>query len=84
MKNARRVMIARELLAVAKELMAAPAEEEEVDETFRSRVTGLKSKLTKLAPKKNKRLKSLGIDVTMRPGATTVEDLIGVLEKALM
>ena len=81
MKNAR-IMIARELLAIAKDLTTA-AEEEEVDETFRSRVTGLKSKLTKLAPKKNKRLKSLGIDVTMRPSATTVEDLVGVLEKAL-
>jgi len=44
---------------------------------------GIKSKLPKLAPKKNKRLKSLGIDITMRPSSTTVEDLIGVLEKAL-
>ena len=81
MKNSR-IMVARELLAVAKDLTAAP-EEETVDETFRSRIMGIKSKLPKLAPKKNKRLKSLGIDVTMRPSATTVEDLIGVLEKAL-
>jgi 16S rRNA A1518/A1519 N6-dimethyltransferase RsmA/KsgA/DIM1 with predicted DNA glycosylase/AP lyase activity len=78
-----REIIARELLALAKELVAVDDEEEVVDETFRSRVMGIKSKLPKLAPKKNKRLKSLGIDVTMRPSATTVEDLIGVLEKAL-
>jgi len=81
MKNAR-VMIARELVAIAKDLTAAD-DEEVVDETFRSRVMGIKSKLPKLAPKKNKRLKSLGIDITMRPSSTTVEDLIGVLEKAL-
>jgi hypothetical protein len=82
MKNAR-IMVAQELLAIAKDLTAASDEDEVVDETFRSRVMGIKSKLPKLAPKKNKRLKSLGIDVTMRPSATTVEDLIGVLEKAL-
>lgn len=77
-----REMIARELLAVAGDLMAAD-EEEVVDENFRSRVVNLRSKLPKLAPKKNKRLKSLGIDVTLRPGSTTVEELVGILERAL-
>ena len=81
MKNAR-IIVAKELLAIAKDLTAVDDEEEVVDETFRSRVMNIKSKLPKLAPRKNKRLKSLGIDVTMRPSATTVEDLIGILEKA--
>jgi 16S rRNA A1518/A1519 N6-dimethyltransferase RsmA/KsgA/DIM1 with predicted DNA glycosylase/AP lyase activity len=75
-------MVARELLALAKDLMAE--EEEVVDETFRSRVMNLRSRLPKLAPKKNKRLKSLGIDVTLRPGSTTVEELVGILERALV
>jgi len=76
----KRIVVAKQLLALAKKLVAED-EEEVVDEAFRSKLMGLKTKLLKLAPRKSRRLRNFGIDVTLRPGSTTIEDLVNVLNR---
>ncbi len=73
-----KLKVAREMLVLAKELTAAE-DDEGVDEQFASKVRGLKTQLSKLAPKKRRRLKQYGIGV-IRPSAT-VEELVNALTK---
>jgi hypothetical protein len=83
-----RKFVAKELVGAAKELVQAEkliqsAEEDDgaVDEAFASTVRGLRSKLTKLAPKKNRRLRQYGVGMIKPNG--TVKDLVDALAKVL-
>ena len=69
--------IARELIAVANLVSA----EEGVDQAFTQRVRNIKTQITRLGPKKKRRLKQFGVGL-IRPTAT-VEDLIGALEQVM-
>ena len=80
--------VAQELVGAAKELVQAEkliqgAEEDDgdVDEAFASVVRGLRSKLNKLAPKKNRRLRQYGVGMIKQSG--TVKDLVDALAKVL-
>ncbi len=83
-----RKLVAQELTKVARELIEAESliraqdeDEGAVDEAFASTVRGLRSKLTKLAPKKNRRLRQFGIGIIKPNG--TVKDLVDALSKVL-
>jgi len=73
-----RAKVARQLLVLANEIMAAE-EEEKIDEQFASKVRSLKTQMSKLTQKKRKRLKQFGVGV-IRP-STTVEGLVDILTK---
>ena len=78
MDMSKKVRVAKKLLALARELEAEDGTvEEPVDEAFAAKVRALRQEMTKLAPKKRKRLNQYGIGV-IRPNAT-VEDLIDAL-----
>ena len=76
-----RTRTAARLLALAKAVAAEDeiVDEEEIDENFVQRVRALRQQLTKLAPKKRRRLKQFGIEL-IRPG-DTVEDLVNAIGK---
>jgi len=74
-----KVKLAKHLLELAKDIVAAEEEDEEVDEKFAAKVRGLKSQMSKLTQKKRRRLKQFGIEI-IRPNST-VEDLVDALSK---
>ena len=76
-----RVKVAKRMLALARELMAQNEEDEAVDEQFATKVRGLKTQMTKLAPKKRRRLKQYGIGM-IRP-TSTVEELVDALQRVV-
>ena len=80
-----RELIANELVKVAHLLVALDeiGGDEEVDETFRARIMGIRNKMNRLAPKKSKKLRSFGVETMLRPSSSSVEDLIGVLERVV-
>ena len=78
MKMSKRVHVARQLLALAREIQSDEGDDAEpIDEAFAQKVRALRQNMTKLAPKKRKRLQQFGIGV-IRPNST-VEDLIDAL-----
>lgn len=84
MNRERRLMAAKQLLALAKQLTAAPADEEgddAVDEQMAGRIRNIRMKLNKLGQKKTRKLNTFGVEI-IRP-SDTVEDLIGAVEKVL-
>jgi len=76
-----RIRAAKRLLALAKELTAAEDDDGEQDEAFAGRVRSLRTRMTKLSQKKRRKLNQYGIGI-IRPNST-VEDLVGALEKVL-
>jgi hypothetical protein len=82
MKDPRKLAAAKECLALARELTAADDDGDgEKDEQFASRVRNIKTKMNKLSQKKTRKLKQFGIPM-IRP-SSSVEDLVGALEKVL-
>ena len=73
--------IARRMLKLASELMAAEEEEEEEDPRFIEKIRNLKKMMSKLGSKKKRRLNQYGIGVIK--GNNTVEDLINALSKVV-
>ena len=83
-----RELIARELVEVARTLVALDEVTDQVvddivDETFRTRLMNLRAKLPRLAPRKAKRLRSMGVETMLRPNMATVEDLVMVVEQVV-
>ena len=76
-----RKMIAMELVAAARDLMAAEdVVEEQEDPQFATEVRELKQVMQKLVNKKNRRLKQFGISDMIRP-SNTVKDLVDALRR---
>ena len=82
-----RIAVARELIAVAKELEALEAMEnnmgEEEDPQFAQKVRELKQVMQKLNNRKNRRLKQFGIADIIRPN-DTVETLVEALRRCVV
>jgi len=74
-------MAAKRLLALAKELTAEEEEGDEQDEAFASRIRNIRTRMNKLSQKKRRKLNQYGVGI-IRPNST-VEDLVGALEKVL-
>ena len=73
-------MLAKRLLKMASEILAAEDEEAE-DPAFVQKIRTLKTSLPKLTRLKNKKLNQLGIS---RPAASaTIEDLVDALTSAI-
>lgn len=83
MNKEKRLVAAKQLLALAKELTAAEDEEgdDEVDEQMAGRIRNIRMKLNKMGQKKTRKLNTFGVDI-IRP-SDTVETLIGAIEKVL-
>ena len=78
----KRLMVARKLLALAREIESQDEEEEDVvDEAFAAKVRTIKTKMSQLARMKNRRLKQFGIGI-LRP-SSRVEELVDALIKIL-
>ena len=78
-RTAKRLLVLARAIAAEEAAGVAPDTEDVVDEQFVQKVRGLRQNLTKLAPKKSRRLKQFGIEL-IRPG-DTVEDLVNALMK---
>jgi hypothetical protein len=77
-----RALLAKQLIGLAKNLVAAEDEDEDVeDPKFMEKIRTLKTLATKLGMKKRRRLQQFGIGL-IRPNAT-VEDLVDALLKTV-
>jgi uncharacterized protein with PIN domain len=78
-----RMVVAKELVAVARELALLGADDdgdEGEDPQFAQKVRDLKTVMNKLTSRKNKRLKQYGIAEMIRPN-DTVEKLVDALRR---